>query len=305
MYNVEKIKSESIYEYMSWLNKLDKIDEDAAIWMLRTYADSSQYHNRIGREINLRWSDDTGLKHVSNKWSYIKRIFGKEGDTVVDEINKKNIAFSVMSHMLMLTPQLLNKSFGKRVKIIETIRHPLYMVKHFVSYLERYNSSREFTISFYNKEIKIPWFAKEWEEEFLNSNYIERAVLCITKLYPILLSQLEKSKISGLEVLVLSFEDIVFETKLTMEKIELFLGRSHSKNLNKILNNQKIPRKSIFEGIGHSSYGWRHENKPEQEMYFELLNLIRSNCNTNLFLSMITLIEWYENNYKSKLSNIN
>mgnify|MGYP000117562632 FL=1 len=89
MHEVEKIKSESIYEYMSWLNQLGKIDEDAAVWMMRTYADSSQYHNRIGREINSRWSDDTGLKQVINKWDYIKRLFGKEGNDFVNEINSK------------------------------------------------------------------------------------------------------------------------------------------------------------------------------------------------------------------------
>ena len=62
MSGIEKIKADSTYEYISWLNSLGKIEKDAAIWMMRTYADSSQYHNRIGREINLRWSDDTGLK---------------------------------------------------------------------------------------------------------------------------------------------------------------------------------------------------------------------------------------------------
>ena len=193
MHEVEKIKSESIYEYMSWLNQLGKIDEDAAVWMMRTYADSSQYHNRIGREINLRWSDDTGLKQVINKWDYIKRLFGKEGNDFVNEINSKNIAFSVMSHMLMLCPELLDKSYGSRVKIIETVRNPLYMISHFANYLDRFEASREFTMAYYYQGVKIPWFINESVDEFVEGNKFERAVQCIVKLYPLLETKKENS----------------------------------------------------------------------------------------------------------------
>ena len=49
-------------------------------------------------------------------------FFYHVGDTKFNEINSKNIAFSVMSHMLMLCPELLDKSYGSRVKIIETVR---------------------------------------------------------------------------------------------------------------------------------------------------------------------------------------
>jgi hypothetical protein len=302
MEGVEKIKAESLYEYMSWLHYLGKIDKDGAVWMMRTYADSSQYHNRIGREINLRWSDDTGLKHVRNKWNYISRLFGKEGDLKVTEINSKNLAFSLMSHLLMLTPDLLIPAYGNRVKVVEMVRHPLYMVNHFASYLDRFESSREFTLSYYYKDVKIPWFVIGWEDAFINGNKFERAVLSIVKLYPWLDSQITKARNMGLDILDLSFEEMVFETNLAIQKLEKFIGRKHSGQLNAILQSQKLPRETIANGKGHASYGWLKTNVSESEFYKESLDIVLNNCSVNSINELKALINWYNIKYPSKLS---
>jgi hypothetical protein len=302
MEGVEKIKAESLYEYMSWLYYLGKIEKDGAVWMMRTYADSAQYHNRIGREINLRWSDDTGLKHVRNKWNYIKRLFGKEGDVKVNEINSKNLAFSVMSHLLMLTPDLLTPAYGSRVKVVEMVRHPLYMVNHFASYLERFESSREFTMAYYHKDVKIPWFVNGWEDAFVQGNKFERAVLSIVKLYPWLDSQITKARNEGLQILDLSFEEMVFETNSATQKLHSFIGRNHSRQLKAILLSQKLPRETIAKGKGHANYGWQKTNMPELEFYKKSLDVVLNNCTTNSINDMNALINWYNIKYPSKLS---
>jgi len=302
MVGVEKIKAESLYEYISWLNYLGKIEKDAAVWMMRTYADSAQYHNRIGREVNLRWSDDTGLKHVINKWNYLKRLFGPEGDEIVNEINSGNFAFSVMSHMMMLSPNLLMPAYGNRVKVVEIVRHPLYVVNHFASYLERFESSREFTMSFYHRDVKIPWFLNGWEEEFVEANKFERAILSIIILYPWLDLQLIKARNSGLQILELSFEEMVFETNLAIQKLETFIGRKHSDHLNSILRRQKLPRETIAKGKGHASYGWVKTNISEAEFYKESLDIVLNNCSVKYINELQSLINWYNTKYPSKLS---
>jgi hypothetical protein len=303
MYNIEKIKVESIYEYISSMYFLDKIEMDAAIWMLHTYADTSQYNNRIGREINLRWSDDTGLKHVLNKWVYIKRLFGQEGDFKIDEINRENIALGIMSHMIMLTPQILIEAFNNRVKVIEMVRHPLYMIVHFANYLDRFEVSREFTMSYYYKDVKIPWFINQSLDEFVQGNKFERAVQCIVKLYSLLEVEIANSKKNGLQILDLSFEEIVFDTKLALKKIEFFLGRQHSEKIEIILKKQKLPRNTIAQGNGHKSYGWQSSNKSELDYYQDLLKIVNDNCSISSQESLQSTIKWYNNMYPSKLSN--
>lgn len=302
MREVEKVKVESIYEYVSWLFYLGKINEDGAIWLLRTYADCSQYHNVIGREINLRWRDDTGLKNVIGKLKLIKRLLGSEGDSKVEEINQKNIAFCAMSHMLMLAPELLTQTYGNRIKIIEVVRHPLYMLNHFKAYFSRFESSREFTISFYYKDNKIPWFMNGLEENFIHRNDVEKAVLCISHLYPWLEKKIEQSRSANLAVLEVSFEDVVFETNNAMLKLEKFLERSHHGCLSSILKKQKLPRKNISNGAGHANYGWKKSSNSEKESYQDLLSQLTKNCSNEMQDKMHKTIAWYNKKYPSKLN---
>ena len=301
MDGVERVKVESLYEYISCLFNLGKINENGALWLLKTYADCSQYYNTIGRGVNLRWSDDTGLRNASNKRKIIKRLFGREGDFKMDEINHKNLAFCAMSHMLMLTPELLISAYGKRVKVIEMMRHPLYMVEHFSAYLDRFESPREFTMSFYHEGMKTPWFAKGWEAEFVQGNPIERAVLCITRLYPWLNKKIEELRAAGLPVLDVSFEEAVFDTKMMLKKLEHFTGRIHSPRLASILKKQKLPRESVAKGKGHASYGWSKSNKSEGESYADLMMKLRENCSVGLQHDMYQLIAWYNKTYPSRL----
>lgn len=302
MSGVEKVKIESLYEYISQLFHLGKISEDGALWMLRTYADCSQYYNTISREVNLRWGDDTGLNNTPDRIKYIKRLFGGEGDSKVDEINQENLAFCAMSHMLMLTPDLLPVAYGNRVKVIEMVRHPLYMVSHFAAYLERFESPREFTMAFYHDDIKIPWFAKGWETDFVRANPIERAVLCITRLYPWLDGKTEKSRAAGLAVLDLSFEEAVFDTDRTLQKLEQFTGRRQHPRIASILNKQMLPRKTIAKGKGHASYGWSKSNKSEDQAYVDMLTAVSKNCSTELQCEMNYAIDWYNQKYPSRLN---
>ena len=301
MDGVERAKIEGIYEYISWLHYLGKIEDSGATWMLRTYADSSQYHNLIGRETNLRWSDDTGLGNATNRLAHLLRLFKGEGDTVVDEINDNNLAFCAMSHMLMLAPELLTPAYGERVKVIEIVRHPLYLVEHFAAYLSRFDSPREFTMSYYMQGTKVPWFAQDFEDAFVNGNAIERAVLCITRLYPWLQSRLQETRQSRLSLLELSFEQIVLQTHDTLSVLSEFLGRAHHPKISSILRRQMLPRREVSKGKGHSKYGWKKNDETEKETYARLMNLVCRNCRADLRDDFFKLVDWYNLQYPSNL----
>jgi hypothetical protein len=302
MDRVEKFKIETIYEYISWLHHLKKIDVNGALWMLRTYTDNSQYHNTIGREVNLRWQDDSGLKNAQEKLKLVYRLFGEEGDSKVEKINSDNIAFCAMSHLLMLTPELLTLAYGKRIKVVEMVRHPLYMVNHFSAYLARFESPREFTMSFYHEDTKVPWFAQEWAEKFVCSNTTERAVLCISRLFSWLDRKIESARASGLAVLVLNFEEVVFQPQITLHKLETFLDRRHHPRIPTILKRQKIPRETISQGKGHSTYGWTRSGKSEGDMYSELWAQVQAFCSEELQHDLNKTIVWYNEKYPSPLS---
>jgi hypothetical protein len=270
--------------------------------MLRTYVDMSQYHNVIGREVNLRWRDDSGLKFAPDKLKLIKRLFGSEGDHKAEEISSKNIGLCVMSHMLMLAPDLLYPAFNSRVKVIEMVRHPLYMLEHFNAYLSRFEAPREFTISFYHRGVKTPWFAEGWQDEFVNSSNIERSVLCIIRLYRALFDQIDTSRSNGLAVLEVSFEQLVFDPNPVLASLEAFIGRSHHQSIGSILKRQKIPRETIARGRGHRSYGWVNIGNSEEDSYRRLFKMTQDCSREKLLQEFNDLIRLYNLRYPSALA---
>lgn len=304
MTGVEKLKIEHTYEHVSWLFRLGKISEDAALWMLKTYADMGQYHNVIGRDINLRWNDDSGLKYVQDKLKLIGRLFSSEGDLKAEEINRKNLAYCVMTHKLLLAPDLLLNAYGSRVKVIEMVRHPLYMVDHYNGFLSRFNSVRNFTPSFYHEGEKVPWFAKQWAEEYNSAKPLEKAILCITRLYPWLFQKIDEAKKDGLEVLIISFEELSFRPKLVLSRLEEFTGRSHHGQIASVLKRQKLPRNSISQGRGHSSYGWSSSKSSDAEIYTHLRNKVKENCSEPLLGTLNETISWYNDLFPSSLADL-
>jgi hypothetical protein len=157
-------------------------------------------------------------------------------------------------------------------------------------------------MSFYHEGVKVPWFAEGWRDEFVNSLPIERAVLSILKLYKVLFNQIDISQSRGLAILDISFEQLVFNPCKVLSNLEIFIERSHHRSVYSILKSQKIPRKTISEGLGHRSYGWVKGGNTEENNYRRLFELLQSFSNLKLLQEFNNLISFYNRRYPSALA---
>ncbi len=305
MEGVEKQKMAEIFEYVCILHYLGKISDDAAATLLLTYADIHQYHNFIGREVNLRWTDASGPMANPNGFRYFKRLIGGEGEEFIDKINLDNIALTIMSHQILPISLMPFKIFGKRLRFIEMVRHPIYIVTHWTSYLNRFLSTKEFTLSFNLNNTKVPWFASEMGKEYLETTEMDRALMSISYMYKRLFAVLDTLKGSD-QLFVLSFESVVFDTASIMGKLEIFLNRRHHKKLNKLLRIQKIPRDTIMLGTGFNSYGWKQQDSllSEKEFYLKQLDSIQKNVTEKTFTEFQSLIHEYNRRWPSRIEEL-
>ena len=93
------------------------------------------------------------------------------------------------------------------------------------------------------------------------------------------------------------------DTEHELNKIQDFLGRSHSSNIKKILNQQKIPRKQLSQGRGHASYGWKMvETCNEKEEYNKQIKFIYENASKKIIKKFNKLIEKYNEKWPSILN---
>ena len=117
------------------------------------------------------------------------------------------------------------------------------------------------------------------------------------------MSIIDEARQSGLEILVVGFEESVFQTSLLLNRLQDFTGRAHHVSIDKILKRQKLPRLSINNGRGHASYGWIKSDQSDREAYKYMSENIKENCSESLYSDLGKTIAWYNENFPSELAN--
>jgi len=264
---IEKQKVEYIFEYISVLHGLKKIENDAAIALMRLYADNILVNSMISREVNFRIFDDTGFLNNPDKMKYLLRLFYRDGDAAVNRIKKEKPMLQIMTHLMLRVIPLAFKSFGDNLRVVEMIRHPLYMLDHWFNYIERCGQDpRELTIWIEHNGHSLPYFSNDWADQFIAMNTMDKVIHSInwfTKQINETLEQLSNHEKK--QILLIPFEKFVTEPWEYIKLLESFLDTKRSTSTNKVLKKQKCPRKLLTDGLGHAHYGWKKPDKSTSE----------------------------------------
>lgn len=107
-------------------------------------------------------------------------MFYEDGKVVVDRIQKEKSILHIISHQPLRTMDLAFRAFGNRLRVIENVRHPLFLLEHWYSYIDRHGTDRrDFTIWINYKRKALPWFAVGREEKYDKSTSFDRVIYSI------------------------------------------------------------------------------------------------------------------------------
>lgn len=303
MTRVEKKKVEHVYEYVCIAHSTGKMNTDAASAFLKIYADLSQYNNLIGREVNLRWSDDSGLRNNPGSLTYLKRLFHSGGDNIADQISERNLALLIASHELISVSDLLYESYGSRLKLVEVVRHPVHLFNNVRDYTAKFERTREFTLSFEVSGVKVPWFAADWADEFVSSSITDRALLSIARMQSEMISSIDSINAAQKPLLVLSFENTVLRPEDSIEKLENFLNRPRTRRTNRVLRQQNLPRKQISAGKATSSFSFTSNSaSSEHETYKKVFKEIEDGGSLSAVNEFRSAVNAYNLRWPSQLN---
>ena len=303
MDRVEKKKVEHVYEYVCIAHSTGKMNTDAASAFLKIYADLSQYNNLIGREVNLRWSDDSGLRNNPGSLTYLKRLFHPGGDGIADQISERNLALLIASHELISVSDLLYESYGSRLKLVEVVRHPVHLFNNVRDYTAKFERTREFTLSFEVSGVKVPWFAADWADEFVSSSITDRALLSIARMQSEMFSSIDSINAAQKPLLVLSFENTVLQPEDSIEKLEIFLNRPRTRRTNRVLRQQNLPRKQISAGKATSSFSFTSNSaSSEHKTYTEIFKEIEAGGSLSAINEFRSAVNAYNLRWPSQLN---
>ncbi len=303
---VEKKKVEHVYEYVCIAHSAGKMNLDAAMAFLKIYADLSQYNNLIGREVNLRWGDDSGFRNNPGSIAYLKRLFHKGGDAVADTINAQNLALLIASHELLSVSDLLFDSYGPRLKLIEVVRHPIHLFNNVRDYTAAFERSREFTLSFDFGGTKIPWFAASWAKEFAEASIADRALLSIARMQKSMIKAIDQLASTGKPVLILAFEDTVLHPQNALIQLEQFLRRTRTKRTGRVLRRQALPRTQISTGKSTSQFSFNSKSSAtEVQIYEQIVETINKSASRSAINEFCDAISIYDSKWSSPLAELN
>ena len=255
------------------------------------------YENQMGRNLNYRIHDVSGLMNNPNILKDIKRLFKKDIDYTQDDF--KNSAISIMTHMFLISNDSIIEKKDNNIMLIECVRNPVFAFDHWFNFLKRFNDKKIFHLGYYRDNKKIPWFARTWAEKFDTLNEYDKTLASMIYCYNKLFSRYKKLHKNS-NIFFLPFESLVYDTDKALKEISVFTGRDYGKDLNKILKRQKIPRKNMLNGTGYSKYGYKKSySSISDKKFLEIhLEILEKECDNNILRDYKDIINNYNLNFK-------
>ena len=252
-------------DYIAISSYLGAHREDSVCALLDLVVDWKLYDNLISREINLRPSDLSSIFRHPQWFEYIRRLFQKDGASATHRLELKNPIMMVITHQLALAMEPLRKQFRDRIKIVEMVRHPYYLLDHWIAALDILSKTpRDFTVWVEDQTgAPVPWFAHEWRNRYWSLSSFDRAVLSIDSLSKHH-NEMTSTKIQGTNFVV-PFESFVLRTDDYLTDLAKWIGTSTTKHTHKICRKQNLPRTNINAGLNKSIY--RRYNYNDAEKY--------------------------------------
>lgn len=243
-------------EHMCALYYLGRVEEDAAITMVRMLTDLQLYNLMMARETNFRPSDLSSVFRSASPLRYLRRLLLQGDEAIPQRMRDENPILHLTTHTLLGMGEPVVKALGKRLTVIEVVRHPLYMLKQQMLNMERLLlNARHFTIYGKYREQEIPFWAFGWEENFLKSNAVDRAIYAMDFWTRKVEQKTEKlTNQFGARIITVPFEQFVINPWPYMEQIAQELQTSITSRTRKEMSKQHVPRKKFGEGVSLRIY---------------------------------------------------
>jgi hypothetical protein len=270
--NVTRIAIDETLEQLLVMRHLGLIHEDVLrhLWTLRL--DLRAFNSQIGRETNLRLGDDTGLRFYRHKLKeYWKTLKSYDTGQVEEFIKSNRVTSSLMLHHSAHALPDLFKLFGRKLKVVEVVRHPVYLVDHWQGYYGRSSEIRSTDWDLRARvhpgfpNFNLPWWAST--ETYHATNKFDLICSLLMDALDKFVEPLDRlmSIFDSEQLLVVPFESFVAEPDPWLIRLQTLFGAElRDRDLIRLKRSQKIPRNRVTQGIGHASYGFENVSDPRQ-----------------------------------------
>jgi hypothetical protein len=274
---VQPWRIDCLYEFFCGLHFLGSLTLDAAVAMVRMSSDMACYNTSISRDANFRPGDHSSVLKNHLKVRSLERLLLPDGKAAVDRIETENHITHLVTHQMLGIARPIFDALADRLVYVHCIRHPLFLLEHWMSYIDRYGEDRQdFTLwtDFHGKD--VPWFASGKEEEFFSGSKMDRVIWSLCRL-----EELKRTHVSSLsediqkKIISIPFERFVKNPDPFILQLETALETKVTKEISEVLRVEKIPR-SISTAGPDSDIWRRYGHKPPDDSSSEQKEFFRA-----------------------------
>ena len=299
----EHIDMATNLEYILMGRIFNKINNDFAKTYLKTCFNQSAYNKLIGRGVNFRPTDFTGIPNFRDPKIYYKRLkifsYGKKkynhkkthkrvkskSDPALKALKNKYFFFPFQSHNLLGNFKHFKK-LDLNYKIIEFLRNPIDTTYSLVSrgLLEgsAKKDPRKLNLDIVYNQKSLPWFVHGYEKEYCEANKFEKsALVVINEIKRIIKNKRLIKNLLGQKILLIKFEDFVTNTNLEMKRISKFLNTTFTKSTNNYIRDANCPRK-IDHNLSRARLNFLKKKIKNKKILNQLL-VLGNNYEKNLY----------------------
>jgi|ETNmetMinimDraft_35_1059890.scaffolds.fasta_scaffold20582_2 hypothetical protein len=271
-----------LYDNLCLLDAFKKVERDASSTLVKLFADMDLYNLIIGRNVNFRADDDTGVHKNLQGDRYKKRLDSEGGDYGTKVIDEKTPILILMTHCIFEFPDLLFDSYKERLKTyIIMVRHPLHLVMNWFSskWHERIGiDKREFQLCYEKNGTVFPWYAHSWEKKYRSLHPLEKAIMTICSLDEGIRKRYkELGERDRDKVLFVPFEKLLTHPNQYFDRIMGKLSTKKTALTDKVLEEVRLPRYSD----NHYLEKLKHDFKVRMEKEIvseELKKILKNLC---------------------------
>ena len=259
----EQWQVDYFYENIAIFDYINQIPYKSAKALCEVKASEAIYNLFIGRNVNFRPTDVSSPINNGLKKKYTERLKKREKIYAFNEIKNSNPILIFNVHYLFGYSRFLFDVFWKQLKLyVLMMRDPFYLIDYW--YTGHLSSNRgknklDFGLCIEVNKKLMPWYTKEYTQEFLKANHFEKSILTISELYKRLMKMFNKLDDNELKkIQIIFFEDFLaypdeymnLLCKKTNIKRDLKFNNTFMKTISKSkknLFNSKIIDYNIFQ----------------------------------------------------------
>ena len=225
-----------------------KIEDNAARVLLQIYFDASLRQGLLGREMNLRLTDDSSVLRQRRPIRSLLRLAQSDLRANINSVVEAQPIYHDMTHNGLPHIRVLLEAFEQRLRLVHVHRSPAAVVLDLASdsYLDRLgNDPRDAEPKIEECGIVIPLAARGRAQDWVKASKVERAIIlvCNTTTENILsyksLTPAEKA-----QVLAISFDNFVSDPQAHVQRLCDFLGTTETGATARSLRKERVPRPS-------------------------------------------------------------